>query len=93
MIKNTKLTFVERLYGVCWQPLPPIVSQTCVVYQLIFQGTGVIMAEHRKHELAAERLYEQISNVLNGHHPDMHIHHVRRHGVSVEVRDSVKTVT
>jgi len=88
----TKLTFVERLYGVCGQPLPPIVSQACVVYQLVFQGARVIVAENWKHKLAAERLYEQVSNVLDGHHAGMHVRHVRRHGVSVIGTDAVKTI-
>lgn len=66
--KKASLTFVERLYCVRWQPLPPIVAQVGVADRLSLQGARVVVAQHREHELAAERVYEQISDVLNGHH-------------------------
>lgn len=76
------LTFVERLYRVRGQPLSPIVSQLGVADLLVLQGTGVVVAQHREHELTAERVDEQVGDVLNGHYAADRVRDFGRHGVS-----------
>lgn len=53
-----QLTSVERLYGVRGQPLPPIIPQFGVADCLALERAWIVVAEHWKHELAAERVTE-----------------------------------
>lgn len=76
-------TFVERLYRVRGQPLSPIVAQLGVADLLVLQGAGVVVAQHREHELAAKRVDEQVGDVLDGHYAMGRVHDFGRHGVSV----------
>jgi len=78
------LTFVERLYGVRGQPLAPIIAQFGVADGLAPERAGIVVAEHREYELAAERVPEQVGNVLYGYHAGGRVRDVRRHRVTVK---------